>query len=700
MFFSPSERRDREPGFDADLATTWINTCRDQHGNCKGEQGGSRMPTRILDLSGSIESDFVLRATVSGGEDAEYACLSYKWGNTTTRLDVNFANLAKFMFDRPMSPQDRRLPPTFRDAIKVARSIGISYLWIDALCIWQDDDDDKNFELEKMNRYYANCTLVIQASGIDSVSEGFLDLAYRSRNLDVFANYLGPLPFRSSDGKEDTIYVCPGGKVDWYRKSDEPAAKRGWILQEETLCRRILIFPAGGGMIFRCDSRYMETDDGNVFYDPDVREHPRYWTKDRLLERSEDLSPRLITLSGRVNAMLEQVRSLSMVSGLTPTLWIKESSVGIRYVSNDDADGSSEGTCIIPVTGTGVEAAAFAKTIAVIRQAGSPDTLVHTRTPPGVALPNELHDIWKHLVTDYCARDLTKPSDKLIAIDGLAREFQERYGSALGSYHSGLWSKFLPAGLIWRSIRPASPDAEFSVPSWSWAAVQEASYPDPGRLTGQLASDGANFKDVDIRLSSFVSAEEGGVEVEQIRLVAKLLDVWWGPDTTPQQKMRRRLPQAIMARWKSLRNWLVEITRLHKHTNKRRAGEKHKLSKEDSPSSHTGNNPPAHTTQGAMSEQEVVSYALFQEDGTVLTTEVHPDHSTDLPICGRESVTMMLGRRYVTGVGHDQDNSGEVLLLRKRENGTYVRVAFAEMMFRDFEEVWEPRFEVNTIVLA
>jgi hypothetical protein len=37
-----------------------------------------------------------------------------------------------------------------------------------------------------------------------------------------------------------------------------------------------------------------------------------------------------------------------------------------------------------------------------------------------------------------CARDLTKPSDKLIAIDALAREFPERYGRALGSHHAGL----------------------------------------------------------------------------------------------------------------------------------------------------------------------------------------------------------------------------------------------------------------------
>lgn len=539
--------------------------------------------------------------------------VSYKWGNIN-RLEVNFPSLARSMFNSAMSPQDKRLPLTFRDAIKVARGIGISYLWIDALCIWQDDDDDKRLELEKMNKYYANCTLVIQASGTESVSDSFLDLAHQSRNHGVFENYLEPFPFRSSDGQEDTIYVCLGENFDWYRKSDQPAAKRGWIFQEEILCRRILVFPAGGGMIFRCDSRDMEMDDGNVFYDPDIRDPPRYWIKDRLLEQKEDLSPALVPLSGRFNGLMEQVRSLSEMPGLKPSLWMTDGGLEIRFGGNDDSDGSSkgnvndasdepsegnnnddfdgqsegnvnddsdgllkgndnddsdwpsegnnnddsvvllegdinndsdgssEGICFIPVRGRSTKAAAYAKTVAILRLPGFPDTLVHTQTPPGVALPNEVHDIWKHLVTDYCTRDLTKPSDKLIAIDALAREFQERYGRALGSYHAGLWFHFVPAGLLWCSTRPAPSDAGFCLPSWSWASVPAASYPDPGRHTGDLI-DGAEFKDADIQLSSFVSAEEGGDGVKQIRLIAKLLEVWWDPDTIPQKKPRKRVSQ-------------------------------------------------------------------------------------------------------------------------------------------------------------
>jgi hypothetical protein len=96
------------------------------------------------------------------------------------------------------------------------------------------------------------------------------------------------------------------------------------------------------------------------------------------------------------------------------------------------------------------------------------------------------------------------------------------------------------------------------------------------------------------------------------------------------------------------------------------------------------------------------SHALFQDDsdGEVLSKAVYPDHPGDLALGDRQSVAMILGRRYVDGVGSDEHQWVEVLLLRKRANGTYVRVAFAAVLFEDFVEKWEPRFKVETIVLA
>lgn len=85
-------------------------------------------------------------------------------------------------------------------------------------------------------------------------------------------------------------------------------------------------------------------------------------------------------------------------------------------------------------------------------------------------------------------------------------------------------------------------------------------------------------------------------------------------DTTPQQKVRKRPSQGIMAHWKNLTNWLVESTRRHKHNNrnqshstpdlraKSRAGKEGKMSKENSPRPHTGKNLPTHTQQASVSQ--------------------------------------------------------------------------------------------------
>lgn len=86
------------------------------------------------------------------------------------------------------------------------------------------------------------------------------------------------------------------------------------------------------------------------------------------------------------------------------------------------------------------------------------------------------------------------------------------------------------------------------------------------------------------------------------------------PDSTPQQKVRKRPSQGIMAHWKNLTNWLVESTRRHKHNNrnqshstpdlraKSRAGKDGKLSKENSPRPHTGKNLPTHTPTATVSQ--------------------------------------------------------------------------------------------------
>lgn len=78
---------------------------------------------------------------------------------------------------------------------------------------------------------------------------------------------------------------------------------------------------------------------------------------------------------------------------------------------------------------------------------------------------------WRAIVTTYSSCDLTKESDRLIAISGVAKKFREVIG---GRYLAGLWERGLHTDLMWRSNASqgaAVRRSEFFAPSWSWASI-------------------------------------------------------------------------------------------------------------------------------------------------------------------------------------------------------------------------------------
>lgn len=66
-----------------------------------------------------------------------------------------------------------RFDATIRDAILVTRALGLTFLWIDALCISQDPDaQDWNEQSSKMDLIYGNSTVTIVAANSSSVVQG------------------------------------------------------------------------------------------------------------------------------------------------------------------------------------------------------------------------------------------------------------------------------------------------------------------------------------------------------------------------------------------------------------------------------------------------------------------------------------------------------------------------------------------------
>jgi hypothetical protein len=125
------------------------------------------------------------------------------------------------------------LPSSVRDAVLVAEKIGIKYLWIDAFCIVQDDQGDKNWEIVQMPLIYSQATVTIAASRAKAVGDGFLH--DRLRMGEETPDQVFELPYRCSDNKLGSVVLLP--KI---QPSTEPLDLRAWPLQERFLSPRIL----------------------------------------------------------------------------------------------------------------------------------------------------------------------------------------------------------------------------------------------------------------------------------------------------------------------------------------------------------------------------------------------------------------------------------------------------------------------------
>ncbi|KAF2493389.1 HET-domain-containing protein, partial [Lophium mytilinum] len=160
-----------------------------------------------------------------GDKAGKYAALSHCRGTCRAFL-TRKADLG----DRKRGFTMTDLPATFRDAVRVARSLDIPYLWIDSLCILQGDLDDWEIESAKMAGVYENATLVVAAVNAADDGEGFLKERKR---------HYPPVNIKSTSGHMARVFIQPAFIAD---TSYPPLHNRAWTLQESYLGTRKVLF--------------------------------------------------------------------------------------------------------------------------------------------------------------------------------------------------------------------------------------------------------------------------------------------------------------------------------------------------------------------------------------------------------------------------------------------------------------------------
>ncbi|KAJ4246856.1 hypothetical protein NW762_013408 [Fusarium torreyae] len=174
----------------------------------------------------------------------KYAALSYSWGDkqdAATQLKTRRQNISGHLRAIPLASMTK----VMQDAVHICHLLSISYIWIDALCIIQDDSKDTGFhgsdwdkESENMGLIFQNAHITLCAASSRSCHESFLErrlpsvkLAFRS---DHDPSAAGTYSMTHLPGRTDDYDPLSLEDSHWWN--------RGWVFQEREMSARLLIF--------------------------------------------------------------------------------------------------------------------------------------------------------------------------------------------------------------------------------------------------------------------------------------------------------------------------------------------------------------------------------------------------------------------------------------------------------------------------
>jgi hypothetical protein len=165
-------------------------------------------------------------------------------------------NLAEFT---SAIPEDT-LPQTIKDAIILTRALDISYIWIDALCIIQNNAQDWEVEAAKMASVYGGAYVVLSAATGESCDSGFLGpRRYSHHALSLGSDGRNPEPVYAfleagngvDAGEKMHDFVLSGYLSEKNLATACPVYGRGWCLQEQVLAARLVHF-TDSEMVMEC----------------------------------------------------------------------------------------------------------------------------------------------------------------------------------------------------------------------------------------------------------------------------------------------------------------------------------------------------------------------------------------------------------------------------------------------------------------
>ncbi|KAI0810029.1 HET-domain-containing protein [Xylaria sp. FL0064] len=293
------------------LVKHWLEECK-KHKHSKKAVGRGvsdlfqrEHPFRLIDV--------VDERLVQKTERCDYVALSYVWGRIPTILNslhpeailLTIQDNVKLLSVPQALSQSRqaslgsgRIPRTVRDAMELTRLIGMRYLWVDTLCIVQDDPGDKSRLIGSMDDVYDNAAVtVIAASGSDA-SAGLRGVSPRTGHPIEPTKIID-----ESDMNTLNLSACLQSLCEEVRRSVWNS--RGWTFQEQCLSQRCLYFTSEETFFNCIEAQWREGynygEESCEEFDVQVRTGPPWWS----MKLRRDLDPTPYHYLGNANRDLD-----------------------------------------------------------------------------------------------------------------------------------------------------------------------------------------------------------------------------------------------------------------------------------------------------------------------------------------------------------------------------------------------------------
>lgn len=245
----------------ADTFDAWMSECRDHHECPKPKE--AFLPKRVIDVRGFTQHESVTLLETISGQRGHYIALSHCWGSEsfiqTTRATLRQRKTCIDWSD---------LPRTFQDTITFARRIKLQYIWIDSLCIIQDDRLDWETESAVMANIYSNAYITLAATGPagngcfferwtnPSILNWVLKVPVHSHQLSSLRN--PNLKLYARIRLDGTFNSFTAGVTIGILEDSAPLLSRAWVFQERFLSPRVLYFHPSS-LVWECRSAlYLE----------------------------------------------------------------------------------------------------------------------------------------------------------------------------------------------------------------------------------------------------------------------------------------------------------------------------------------------------------------------------------------------------------------------------------------------------------